>query len=126
MNGHITRNTATAGKLIKSYYNGSWLIDKAAALFGNETMPDEWSNSRQLANELEKYMSSQLSTCWTATTLEQYVEKSMIPRGLRIKKNPTFQADESFNKKWNDTLSDCSLKLIKLLIEHEYEKLKTN
>lgn len=53
----------------------------------------------------------------------QYIAREMVPRGLRIKKNPTFQACEIFTTKWNQIPSDCALKLIHLLISYEQEKL---
>ncbi|OCT70902.1 hypothetical protein XELAEV_18037827mg [Xenopus laevis] len=40
----------------------------------------------------------------------------MIPRGLRIKKFPTSLSEE-FMVKWNTVLSDCSLKLMGLIVE---------
>lgn len=59
-----------------------------------------------------------------STTLRSYVTKSMIPRGLRLKKAPTAKYTEEFTNKWNAILSDCSLKLMRLIIEQEELILK--
>lgn len=106
-------------------FNVNEKCNKTAALFSGDNMPDDFSYTKPLTSELEKCMSLQLRTWWNATTLEEYANKAMIPRGLRIKKNPTFQTTEDFTRRCNETLSECSLKLIKLLIEHEQAKLQT-
>lgn len=54
-----------------------------------------------------------------STTLDNYVNKNMIPRGLRIKKTPTSTYNEDFTTKWNLILSDCSIKLMQLIISPE-------
>lgn len=60
---------------------------------------------------------------WDCTTLQSYVDKAMVPRGLRIKKFPTFVYPDTFKKEWEGILSDCSLKLINLIIKHERDTL---
>lgn len=48
----------------------------------------------------------------------------MIPRGLRLKKIPTTAYTEAFNADWQTALSECSLTLMKLIIEQETVKLQ--
>lgn len=69
-------------------------------------------------------MSQHLRTWWNVTTLEMFLVFHMIPRGLRIRKNPTFAAPDEFIQQWNDVLSDCLFKLIQLLISYEHKKLQ--
>lgn len=47
----------------------------------------------------------------------------MIPRGLRIKKFPSFTYPETFKQQWENVLTECSQKLTKLIITHEQETL---
>lgn len=71
---------------------------KAANLFNDEESTDTPTNPdlEQLMNRHEKLRSKQLRVLWDATTLKSYVTKSMIPRGLRIKKVPTAKYTEEF------------------------------
>lgn len=70
---------------------------------------------------LEKLMRKEL--WWDATTLTSYVDKNMIPRGLYIKKIPTATYDIEFMIEWESILTDCSLRLMKLLIHQEQADL---
>lgn len=96
---------------------------KAAELFSTNPCNALRNDAIQTMRELEKNMSQQLRTCWNTTTLEQYLEKGMVPRGLRIKKNPLFQSTEEFQTQWNTILSECFPKLICSIITSEKEKL---
>lgn len=68
-------------------------------------------------------MTQHLRVRLNIVTLKQYLEKKMIPRGLRLKKNPTFSMTPDCTTKWNSILSDCSLKLIQLMIANEQYKI---
>lgn len=61
------------------------------------------------------------------TTLSDYWREKMIPRGLRMKKFPSFGfADPEFKHKWEAILNKCSLDLMLLLIEEaKKQKLQT-
>lgn len=72
---------------------------------------------------LEKHTIQYLKVMWNVVTLEQYLHKEMISRGLRMKKNPTFSATEDFTCKWNAILSNCSFKLIELILAAENDKI---
>ncbi|OCT76519.1 hypothetical protein XELAEV_18031722mg [Xenopus laevis] len=68
--------------------------------------------------KLEKLMVKELKIWWDTITLEKYVSLQMVPRGLRIRKFPAYEiTDTDFIKRWNNVLSDCSLKLMQLLVE---------
>lgn len=47
----------------------------------------------------------------------------MVPRGLRIKKIPTPLFDDTFVSKWNDILTDTSIRLMQLIVSYEEEAL---
>lgn len=73
---------------------------------------------------LEKLMIQENRVWWDSITLQKYVDRNMIPRGLRMKKVPTTIYSDTFKEEWNLILSTCSLKLIQLIIKQEEEKLK--
>lgn len=85
------------------------------------TSPDLNDLYTQLKRLLEKEKKLDLHTI----TLSDYWRTQMIPRGLRIKKFPSFGQDNpDFKTKWEAILNKCSLDLILLLIE-EAKKQKT-
>lgn len=70
-------------------------------------------------SSLEKMLVREMKTWWDLSTLRKYIDKEMIPRGLRLRKFPTTIYNEEFIKNWENTLTDCSCKLIKLIIHQE-------
>ncbi|OCT97320.1 hypothetical protein XELAEV_18009546mg, partial [Xenopus laevis] len=93
--------------------------------FNNANLDEDTDdNMLDIFKNLEKHMSQELLLCWDIATLEKYVALNRIPRGLRIRKFPTFaRDDETFVNKWNDTLSRCSFELIALIINHKKKVL---
>ncbi|OCT98540.1 hypothetical protein XELAEV_18010776mg [Xenopus laevis] len=93
--------------------------------FNNDNVEEDADNIiPEIFKNLEKYMSQELLLCWDIITLEKYVALNRIPRGLRIRKFPTFaRDDEVFVNKWNDTLSRCSFELMALIINHKKNDL---
>lgn len=73
---------------------------------------------------LEKLLTKEMRTWWDLTSLKKYIDKEMIPRGLRIKKKPTTVYSDLFQTRWHDVLTDCSIKLMQLIVEYEDEALK--
>lgn len=56
---------------------------------------------------------------WSIVNLSDYWREGRIPRGLRIKKCPSFGTEDiDFRSKWEAILNKCSLDLILLIIEH--------
>lgn len=102
-------------------------VDRAQKIFSNAeiTKNRESNNLKSLMKNLELALRKELKLWWDTTTLNAYIDKKMIPRGLRIKKVATGIQTADFTKKWEDTLSECSLKLMLLIVEHEQEQLKT-
>lgn len=64
-------------------------------------------------------MHKELKVGWDHATLMVYVEKRMIKRGLRLKKNTTTTYPPEFHADWNDALSKCSFDLMTLIIKQE-------
>ncbi|OCT67205.1 hypothetical protein XELAEV_18038488mg [Xenopus laevis] len=64
---------------------------------------------------------------WEISSLENYVKSKMVPRGLRLKKTPGQNLKKSggqeFIDKWNNILSECSLKLMQLMIDESTRKI---
>lgn len=48
--------------------------------------------------------------------MQKYLQENLTPRGLRINICPTFSDDPEFTKAWEDTLDQCTSKLMTLLI----------
>lgn len=73
--------------------------------------------------KLERLMLNESRIWWDQNTLQTYLERRIVPRGLRLKKVPTFVYSEDFLSKWNELLSDCSLKIIELIVQAEKMRL---
>lgn len=106
-------------------------LNKAAQLFDVATEentigdpPDNLDNVEEAIKKLEGLIQKELRTWWDRSTLSSYVEKKLIPRGLRIKKIATTVYSEAFQNEWNDILTNCSVELMKLIIQYEEKMLE--
>lgn len=87
--------------------------------------PLKSQDAKRLFLSLKKASEKDVKLQLQMTTLSDYWRERMIPRGLRIKKFPSFGADDDeFKKKWEAILNKCSLDLMLLLIE-EAKKQQT-
>lgn len=95
--------------------------DKAAKLFANnvETTAPASVEAKQNLRKLEKLIFREMKIWWDQTTLKSYIERKMVPRGLRLKKSTTFPYPPEFQIKWDDILSKCSMELMTLIIQQE-------
>lgn len=91
----------------------------------NAVVVDSTMGMRDCFLNLEKLLISELKTWWDHNSLKMYIEKQMIPRGLRLKKIPTTSYSDAFITKWNDILSSCSLSLMDLIVTEEITKLQS-
>lgn len=95
-------------------------LDKIARIFNNpDTDTNDIVQLKITMSKLENLLHKETKTWWDSSTLQQYLEKDMVPRGLRIKKHPTTLYGDDFADKWNCVLSDCSKKLMELIISFE-------
>lgn len=85
---------------------------------------DNVANHKDCTKKLERLMLNESRIWWDQNTLQTYLDRKIVPRGLRLKKVPTFVYSEEFLIRWNDLLSDCSLKLIELIVQTEKMRLK--
>ncbi|OCT82232.1 hypothetical protein XELAEV_18024748mg [Xenopus laevis] len=67
-------------------------------------------------NNSESEIPSDMETHSLVAEFKNYIKAKMVPRGLRLKKSPSFNLKKSggqeFLDKWNLILSDCSLNLM--------------
>lgn len=69
--------------------------------------------------ELKRMAEKEIKLHWSIVNLSDYWREGRIPRGLRIKKFPSFGIEDTdFRSKWEAILNKCSLDLILLIIEH--------
>lgn len=95
-----------------------------AQLFSSEPNDAVSTNVRTILNELEKLRLSENKIWWDKNMLQRYREENIIPRGLRMKKQPTTLYDADFQDRWNNILSQCSLALMELIVEKEITVLE--
>ncbi|XP_056374544.1 uncharacterized protein LOC130272703 [Hyla sarda] len=62
---------------------------------------------------------------WDYKALSTYLDKNMVPRGLRLKKRPTRVFSSAFQNKWDLALLDCSKKIIGYIVEEEEMELNS-
>ncbi|CAH2321553.1 Hypothetical predicted protein [Pelobates cultripes] len=72
--------------------------------------------------EIQKIYQEQIKSFWELTSLKQYLEQKLVPRGLRpdILLQDKIQTEEQLSE-WNSILLSCSFKLMDFLV-----KLETN
>lgn len=101
-------------------------VNRAQQIFSSTEVAKskETNNFKSLMRKLENALQKELKLWWDMTTLNAYIEKEMIPRGLRIKKAVTSSQPPEFTVKWNTILSECSQKLMHLIVESEKTQLK--
>lgn len=69
-------------------------------------------------------MAKEIRAFWDIKTLTDYISLKKIPRGLRIKKFPTFEfTDEESKLEWTYALSTCSFKLMNIIIASKQKEL---
>ncbi|OCT83472.1 hypothetical protein XELAEV_18026014mg [Xenopus laevis] len=100
-------------------------FNRYESMLGDMVLEEDVSDvAPTLFKNLEKQMSHELLVCWDILTLEKYISSKWIPRGLRIKKFPTFAKDDmDFANKWNNVLTKCSMELMGLIIEYKKHDL---
>lgn len=79
---------------------------------------------RHSFHKLESLMAKEIKAFWDVNALTEYLTLEQIPRGLRIKKFPTFEINEEETKlEWTNTLSACSFKLMRIIISVKQKEL---
>ncbi|OCT60421.1 hypothetical protein XELAEV_18046443mg [Xenopus laevis] len=105
-------------------------LTKARAIFDDVTNPETVegvsvnekekqtdTNMQTLFKQLQKVSIKETKLWWEITTLQNYIKVKRVPRGLRIKKFPAFEVqDKDVMTEWYEALTDCSLKLMGILV----------
>ncbi|XP_056407263.1 uncharacterized protein LOC130298356 [Hyla sarda] len=104
----------------------SWL-EQANLLFSGTAIasndPDQ-CNIRELKQSLRNLSHRQMKTWWNRASLENYLHKHLIPRGLRVQIFPSFGLDqEVYVKKWEEACNTCSRTLMMIIMEHNTQVL---
>ncbi|OCT97489.1 hypothetical protein XELAEV_18009716mg [Xenopus laevis] len=106
------------------YANNTERLKRLHDVFVGHDMSISQQPLQRTFQTLEKLLIKETRLWWDVATLEKYMELKILPRGLRIKKFPTFPVeDENFTLQWNETLSNCSFKLIDMLIDYKKAQL---
>lgn len=93
-------------------------------LFAMGTIDVNNSMQHTTVSQLEKLRISENKVWWDYKMLQRYQSAKMIPRGLRLKKQPTTTYEVDFHEEWNAKLSECSFMLMDMLIKREQRKLE--
>lgn len=116
----------------------SWLQQLDVVFKDESTMGDLATRGRvgEAENSLKNLLHKRLKIWWNKAFLEKYLQRSLVPRGLRIQVFPSFpMEDETFVSRWEEVCTNGSFKFMELLIGHnkkileqleiEIEKLQT-
>ncbi|XP_075188782.1 uncharacterized protein LOC142279151 [Anomaloglossus baeobatrachus] len=77
-----------------------------------------------LINKYKDLSKKRMKLWWNRAFLTKYLERDMVPRGLRIKVFPSFAIeDEEFRSKWETLAQTCSKGFLTLLCDHNSSSL---
>ncbi|XP_073442413.1 uncharacterized protein [Dendrobates tinctorius] len=97
----------------------SWLSN-VDSIFKGEVASGGVVESGSILEQKNSYkflLRKSLRIWWNKASLESYLAKNMIPRGLRVRIVPSFPVEDSlFRNRWEETCNICSRSLIELLI----------
>lgn len=117
----LTQNTTMESTTFAySEEEGKRIITSASLLDGIGEMPfADNRQAREICMDLKRLQEKDIKLDLNAIQLSDYWRKGYSPRGLRIKKFPSFDVTEKteFKAKWEKILSKCSSDLMLLLIE---------
>ncbi|XP_075706945.1 uncharacterized protein LOC142741466 isoform X2 [Rhinoderma darwinii] len=105
----------------------AWLT-KLDTVFRDEPMvgdSDTLGNFAAIRNSLKALLHKRTKTWWNKAFLEKYLQRGLIPRGLRIQVFPTLNSlDESFISRWEDNCRSSSQTFMELLIGLDKQSLE--
>ncbi|OCT97616.1 hypothetical protein XELAEV_18009846mg [Xenopus laevis] len=97
-------------------------MGKATATTEQRISDDSLGIMMDLFKKFQKLSLKELKVWWEISTLENYIEVERVPRGLRLKKFPAFDLqDTDVMQEWYLALSECSFNLMGILIR-KYKK----
>ncbi|XP_073437065.1 uncharacterized protein [Dendrobates tinctorius] len=85
---------------------------------GTTTMVTSGSQFNSVFNVIKNLTHKRIRFWWNRAFLENYIERQLIPRGLRVHVTPSFiVSDQEFISNWESVCNDTSKKLMELLIK---------
>ncbi|XP_069618158.1 uncharacterized protein [Ranitomeya imitator] len=100
---------------------------RATDIFSRNTPAVSQNTSQEQKDLVYKYrhtLQRKTKIWWNKTTLENYLDKKIVPRGLRIQLYPTYELGEKdLVTRWTSAASKCSLEFIQILIENNASSL---
>ncbi|KAM4012119.1 uncharacterized protein ACNLHF_005295 [Anomaloglossus baeobatrachus] len=97
-------------------------------VFDTEGELDNTTDSRshrELCNQLKLLYNRRMRLWWNKAFMQRYVDRDLIPRGLRVQVFPSFNVtDVDFKRDWEDAASACSKSFMLLLIKNNEASLR--
>ncbi|XP_077130999.1 uncharacterized protein LOC143808979 [Ranitomeya variabilis] len=94
---------------------------KASDLFkqgGSAGLQDVTIENRDLSIQYKNAVHKKTKTWWNKTTLENYVARDIVPRGLRVQVYPSFDLEDSeLISRWKKAAITCSMEFMKIIID---------
>ncbi|XP_071999215.1 uncharacterized protein [Engystomops pustulosus] len=101
---------------------------EADALFGNKGATAEDPNLRKVKEIKLKFrnlLHRRTKMWWNKISLETYIQRNLIPRGLRIQIFPSYGLDDAlFTTKWEEICTRSSLSLMQVIIDHNTKQME--
>ncbi|XP_071970283.1 uncharacterized protein [Engystomops pustulosus] len=97
--------------------------NRSTNIFNNSTEPVGNSDFTKLCNDILHLHKTITRLWWNIRTLEEYLRQKIFPRGLRIQIFPSWEIDTDEKNTWEKGLSQCSLILVNMLLDHDRELL---
>lgn len=93
---------------------------EASQVFSSISSTTDQSDISTTFNQLHKSYRKYINRWWEIASYETYLQQGLVYRGLRIPLKPGVHQDNSeFLQGWENTLTECSLKLIEYLLQFE-------
>ncbi|CAJ0955578.1 unnamed protein product [Ranitomeya imitator] len=131
--------TTVCGNLVKTYRkhpptgfmdykkrDKAW-VSQLGTVFGEKQLNDQDTfDIKDLKLKIRDLLKKRTKIWWNKAALENYLQKDIIPRGLRVQLFPTLDVeDTSFTSKWEETLTKCSRTLLELLVGADKRSLES-
>lgn len=90
----------------------------------NSNLENGVGSFKLLLRRLERSMTKGIRAYWNVGTSSEYLSIKRLPRGLRIKKCPSFELqDEALKKQWTDAVSTCSSTLVNIILMSKQKEM---
>ncbi|KAM4034361.1 rho GTPase-activating protein 19 [Anomaloglossus baeobatrachus] len=123
----LKRKAVSTGHMDHKAREEAWLT-KINQVFSESSEPVfnvETEENVKMVGRLKQLLNQKTRLWWNMTFMERYIQKGLIPRGLRVQLFPSFDIKEdSFKKEWEEASSICSMTFMKLLVGHNASTLK--